>query len=69
MMSALKALVLRGLTFGPVYALLRRYALAGRPTTILCYHTLRPDDQALDAWVALRVSDFTTQIAMLPVGQ
>jgi len=63
--AALKSLVLRGLTVGPVYPLLRGYALRERPATVLCYHTLRPDDHQLDAWVALRKSDFLAQVDML----
>lgn len=65
MKTALKAAALRGLTLPPIYAALRARALKKRPFTILCYHTLRPDDQPLDAWVALRQRDFTAQIAML----
>ena len=33
--------------------------------TILCYHTLRPDDDDLDAWTAVRISDFRAQMAFL----
>lgn len=65
MNAVLKSLALRGLTTGPVYPLLRAKALKHHPVTILCYHTLRPDDQQLDAWVVLRTSDFIAQIDML----
>lgn len=65
MKAGLKSLVLRGLAGPPVYPLLRARAHKDRPATIMCYHTLRPDDQPLDAWVALRVSDFVAQIDML----
>lgn len=65
MKTALKSLALRGLTVAPVYAGLRLRALRDRPVTILCYHTLRPDDQTFDAWVALRQGDFVDQLALL----
>lgn len=65
MKAATKAFAMRALTNGPVYGLMRAYALKSQPTTILCYHTLRPDNQPLDAWVALRESDFLAQVQML----
>lgn len=65
MNSALKTLALRGLTARPVYGYLQAKALKNQPATILCYHTLRPDEQQLDAWVALRKSDFLEQLDML----
>ncbi len=65
MKAVLKAVALRGLTMPPAYRLLRALALKKSPVTILCYHTLRPDDQPLDAWVALRQADFIAQIDML----
>jgi peptidoglycan/xylan/chitin deacetylase (PgdA/CDA1 family) len=63
--AALKTLALRGLTTGPAYGVLRAKALKSQPVTILCYHTLRPDAQQFDAWVALRKSDFLAQMEML----
>ena len=45
------------------YRLLTSRALKNNPVTLLCYHTLRPDHEVLDAWTALRVSDFVRQIA------
>lgn len=65
MKTALKRMALRGLTAPPVYGLLRSRALAGDPATILCYHTLRPDFEPLDAWIALRLGDFRAQIDAL----
>lgn len=65
MKEVLKRLALRGLTAPPIYRLLRMRALAGNPTTILCYHTLRPDVDSLDAWVVLRLSEFRAQIELL----
>lgn len=50
---------------GPLYPLLRRRALAGRPLTILCYHTLGADRGGPEAWTALRLADFRAQIALL----
>ncbi len=68
MKAALKQLALRGLTAPPLYGLLRMRALAGDPATILCYHTLRPDAEPLDAWIVLRLSDFRAQIDALREG-
>ncbi len=65
MIGAIKGLALRALTAPPLYAALHARALRGNPVTILCYHTLRPQAETLDAWVALGVDDFRTQIAML----
>lgn len=65
MKAVLKRLGLGVLTAGPIYAVLRRRALAGDPVSLLCYHTLRPDDEPLDAWLALRMGDFRAQIAAL----
>lgn len=65
MKEVMKSIALSVLTAPPVYSALQARALRQRPATILCYHTLRPDDHSLDAWVALRVSDFRDQIDML----
>ncbi len=65
MIGTTKGLVLQALTAPPLYGLLQTRALRGNPATILCYHTLRPQAEALDAWVALGVDDFRAQIAML----
>lgn len=47
------------------YRLLQARAHRGDPVTILCYHTLRADDDALEVWLALRMSDFRAQMAFL----
>ncbi|MEX0279101.1 MAG: polysaccharide deacetylase family protein [Ruegeria sp.] len=44
---------------------LRSVALRGKPTLILCYHTLGPDTEVMDAWTVARVSDFQQQIQVL----
>ncbi|HKJ63001.1 MAG TPA: hypothetical protein VKA94_13590, partial [Hyphomicrobiales bacterium] len=36
------------------YNFLQSQKLKSHPITILCYHTLRPDDDPIDAWTALR---------------
>ena len=61
----IRALARTALTRPPLYPLLRRRALARRPLTILCYHTLGPDAGGPDAWTALRLADFRAQIALL----
>lgn len=53
------------LASGPSYALLQAHALRGSPVTVLCYHTLRPDAEHLDAWTAARQSDFVRQMQFL----
>ncbi len=65
MIGAVKKLALQALTAPPLYGVLHARALRGNPATILCYHTLRPQAEILDAWVALGVDDFRAQIAML----
>lgn len=65
MKTVLKRAGLAMLTAAPVYGLLRARALAGNPVTILCYHTLRPDRDRLESWLALALSDFRAQIAFL----
>lgn len=47
------------------YALFKARAHRGRPVTVLCYHTLRPDDDPIDAWTAVRESDFVRQMEFL----
>lgn len=47
------------------YGVLKQRALKDDPVTILCYHTLRSDTEALDAWTAVRVADFVRQIEFL----
>lgn len=65
MKAALKQLALKVLSSGPIYTLLRKRALLGDPITILCYHTLRPDTEPLDAWTTLGLSAFRDQIKLL----
>jgi peptidoglycan/xylan/chitin deacetylase (PgdA/CDA1 family) len=54
-----------GLATAPVfYPWLRRRALRDDPITILCYHTLAPDDDDMDAWTVLQQGEFRRQIAL-----
>lgn len=53
------------LTRQPVYPLLLRRALAGRPLTILCYHTISADAGGPEAWTSLRAADFLAQVDLL----
>lgn len=65
----MKALLKRGalmaLNTPPIYGLLRHRALKENPVTILCYHTLRPANEQLDAWTVLSVEAFRAQIDLL----
>ncbi len=65
MKAGLKCLAQRALTAPPVYAALRARALRQDPVTILCYHTLRPDDDPIDSWLALATGEFRRQIGLL----
>ena len=65
MKAGLKCLAQRALTVPPVYAALRARALRQDPVTILCYHTLRPDDDPIDSWLALAIGEFRRQIGLL----
>ncbi|MGE8942944.1 polysaccharide deacetylase family protein [Leptospira interrogans] len=47
------------------YALLTARALRKSPITVLCYHTIRPDNEPIDAWTAVRRSDFVRQMEFL----
>ncbi len=47
------------------YNFLQSQKLKSHPITILCYHTLRPDDDPIDAWTALRIRDFGEQVKIL----
>ncbi len=65
-MTALLKRAARGvLGSAPVRGVLQARAFADDPVTVLCYHTLGPDDGGVDAWTALRVADFRAQVAML----
>lgn len=61
----LKRLAKSVLASRPLYGRLSAHALRGDPVTVLCYHTLRPDDDPIDAWTAVRASDFARQIEFL----
>lgn len=63
--GAAKALARRVLAAPPAYPLLRARALRGGAAAILCYHTLGPDAETMDAWTVLRVADFRAQIDAL----
>src|SRR5690349_19765389 len=60
-----KRLVKSALASPPSYALVRARALLGNPITVLCYLTIRPDNEVLDAWTAVRRSDFIRQVEFL----
>ncbi|MDF1708936.1 MAG: polysaccharide deacetylase family protein [Paracoccaceae bacterium] len=49
----------------PLPILRRLRGVPDGAVTVLCYHTLGADDQGPDAWTALRIADFRTQIALL----
>lgn len=60
-----RQLVRRILARDPLYALLMARAQRGRPITVLCYHTLRPDHEQIDVWTAVRERDFVRQMQFL----
>lgn len=64
----MKQVARRVLGATPVQAVMRRRALADDPVTVLCYHTLGPDQGGPDAWTVLRVGDFRAHLAMLAEG-
>lgn len=49
----------------PFSTVLRAMAFRNNPTTVLCYHTLRPSSETIDAWTVLGLSDFLEQITFL----
>jgi peptidoglycan/xylan/chitin deacetylase (PgdA/CDA1 family) len=61
----IKALALAMLSSPPIWGVLRRRALKDNPLTILCYHTLGPDQAGVNGWTALREGDFRAQLADL----
>jgi peptidoglycan/xylan/chitin deacetylase (PgdA/CDA1 family) len=65
MKRLLKQAALSVLSSRPVYGLLQSRSLRDRRPTILCYHTLGPDDETMDAWTVLRACDFRQQLAFL----
>ncbi|WP_170480121.1 polysaccharide deacetylase family protein [Ruegeria arenilitoris] len=64
-MGILKQTAISVLSGGPVYLALRTYALRKNPTLILCYHTLGPDNEIMDAWTVARASQFRQHIRFL----
>lgn len=64
-MRFVKQLAVSALGAGPIYATLRTLSLRQHPTLILCYHSLGPDDEVMDAWTVARVSEFRRQIEFL----
>lgn len=61
--AAVKALGRRTLAAPLPYRLLRARARArGGRTAILCYHTLGPDAETMDAWTVLRAGDFRAHL-------
>lgn len=65
MRTALKRWATQALAAPPVWSVLQRRVRAGDPVTILCYHTLGPDQGGPDAWTVLRMADFRQQVAFL----
>lgn len=65
MKCALKFLGLSVLTAAPIYRRLQVRAQRGNPVTILCYHTMRADDDLMESWLAVRMRDFRAQVAFL----
>ena len=49
----------------PFYTVVKAIAQRRNPTTILCYHTLRPAAEKLDAWTALSLEDFRNHVKFL----
>ena len=65
MKQAIKQIGRKVLTWPPLYRHFQRRALHAQPVTILCYHTLRADNDPLESWLALRMGDFAAQVTML----
>jgi len=65
MRAAAKSIARGVLTAPPLYPVLRSRALRGRALTVLCYHTLGPDGDTMDAWTVLRAGDFRRQVQYL----
>lgn len=68
MTAALRRAARGVLGLAPVQAALRTVALRHDPITVLCYHTLGPDQGGPDAWTVLRVADFRAHVARLAQG-
>ena len=65
MKAALRRAARDALAAWPARAALRAFALRGGPVTVLCYHTLGPDEGGPDAWTVLRTGDFRAHLAIL----
>lgn len=65
MKTVLKQAARDALATWPARAALRAFARRGRPVTVLCYHTLGPDQGGSDVWTALRTGDFLAHLAIL----
>ena len=61
-MNPLKKAATTVLSRTPLYSIIEKRAQNGDPVTVLCYHTLGPDDDQMDAWTVLRVQDFRRQL-------
>ena len=61
----IRRLAVSTLGSAPVWALLRRLRRQPDALTILCYHTLGPDQDGIEGWTTLRESDFLAQLADL----
>ena len=68
MTAVLKRLARGALGSPPLRGVLRARALSDDPVTVLCYHTLGPDQGGPDAWTVLRAADFRAHLAMLAEG-
>jgi peptidoglycan/xylan/chitin deacetylase (PgdA/CDA1 family) len=65
MSGLMKKMGMRILAHPPVSTALRARAVRGNSTTILCYHTLRPTSETLDAWTVLGLDNFHDQLDYL----
>ena len=65
MKDAIKKAGIRVLSRPPFSTALRARAMRANPTTILCYHTLRPSTETIDAWTVLGLDDFRNQLKFL----
>jgi peptidoglycan/xylan/chitin deacetylase (PgdA/CDA1 family) len=65
MSGLMKKMGMRILTHPPISTALRARAMRGNSTIILCYHTLRPTSETLDAWTVLGLDDFHDQLDYL----
>lgn len=61
----IKDMAVRALSAPPIVGMLRRRALKDDPLTILCYHTLGPDQGGVNGWTVLREGDFRAHLGDL----